>query len=310
MTPLDSQFDLAILGADDPAGVALLRLLEEREVAVGTLYPLTLSDAIEEEDELVSFAGQDWPCLPAAGFDFARAQALVVVSRSSAAKRLLAEIQEKFPTMPVASLETVEPSAAIVVARVLRGLDALAGVMTADAFVTLPVALSGKAGIDELSGQTRGLFNLDRPDPEVFPLQVAFNLMPTPVAGYDAALAQAAARLLDKPVAFSSVLAPMFYGAAVMLHARCERSLALEDLRRAYARADGITLMESDLPAGLPTPATDAADSDDVFIGRIEVDESRACRLWLVFDPLRLEAAQLAAAVENWIDKPTNSMLT
>jgi aspartate-semialdehyde dehydrogenase len=69
--------------------------------------------------------------------------------------------------------------------------------------------------------------------------------------------------------------------------------------------------METDLPAGMPTPATDAAESDDVFIGRIQAKATEShLKLWLVFDPLRLEAAQIVAVVENWIDKPTNSMLT
>jgi aspartate-semialdehyde dehydrogenase len=67
--------------------------------------------------------------------------------------------------------------------------------------------------------------------------------------------------------------------------------------------------MEAVIPASLPTPATDAQGSQDVFVGRIRVDGD-ACRLWLVFDPITLEAAQMAACVENWIDKPVTSMLT
>jgi aspartate-semialdehyde dehydrogenase len=181
----------------------------------------------------------------------------------------------------------------------------------AEAFVALSVAMAGKVGVDELSSQTRGLFNLDSPDPEVFPLQIAFNLMPLPDQGYDAVLAEATRRLLGKPVAigYSSIQAPIFFGAAVMLHARTAQPVELDKLRQALARADGIILMETDLPAGMPTPATDAAESDDVFIGRIQSTENQL-KLWLVFDPLRLEAAQIVAVVENWIDKPTNSMLT
>jgi len=33
-------------------------------------------------------------------------------------------------------------------------------------------------------------------------------------------------------------------------------------------------------------------------------------RIWLVYDPLRLEAQQMVSIVENWIDKPMNSVLT
>jgi aspartate-semialdehyde dehydrogenase len=67
--------------------------------------------------------------------------------------------------------------------------------------------------------------------------------------------------------------------------------------------------MEAELPAGVPTPATDAQGSTAVFVSRIRVDDGLV-RLWLVFDPIQMEAARLVAGVENWIDKPANSMLT
>ncbi len=307
-----SQFDLAVLGADDPLGEAFLRLLDEREMAVGKLFPLTLNDV----EETVAFAGHDWPCLTEAEFDYGQAQALVVATRAKLAGSYAAQALAGRPTLPVVSLDQVDPAPAVAVARVLRVIDALAGVQGAEAFVALSVAQMGKVGVDELSNQTRGLFNLDTPDPEVFPLQIAFNLMPLPDQDYDDQLVAATLRLLDKPalaLGFSCVQAPLFFGAATMLHVRTEQTVDLATLRLALTRTDGITLMESELPAGIPTPATDAAESDDVFIGRIQQHgDSTAGHLkfWLVFDPLRLEAVQLAAAVENWIDKPANSMLT
>jgi aspartate-semialdehyde dehydrogenase len=302
-----SQFDLAVLGADDPLGECVLRLLEEREVAVGKLYPLTLNDV----ETTVGFAGRDWPCMTEREFDFSLAQALVVATRATAARRLAEQAVAARPAMPVVGVGGIHPAPAVAVARVLRVIDAVAGLQGAEAFVALSVAMAGKVGVDELSEQTRGLFNLASPEPEVFPLQIAFNLMPLPDQEYDATLAEATRRLLGKSLAvgYSSIHAPMFFGAAVMLHARTEQPADLAKLRQALTRAEGVTLMEADIPAGIPTPATDAADSDDVFIGRIQATENHL-KLWLVFDPIRLEAAQIVAVVENWIDKPTNSMLT
>jgi len=307
VSDITSHFDLAVLGADDPLGEAVLRLLEEREVAIGKLYPLTLN----EVETTVAFAGKDWPCMTEAEFDFNQTQALVVATRAAAARQLAAEALTVRPAMPVIDVAGIDPAPAVVVARVLRVIDAVAGVQSAEAFVALSVAMAGKVGVDELSNQTRGLFNLASPDPEVFPLQIAFNLMPLPDQTYDARLAEATDRLLGKSVeiGYSSIQASMFFGAAVMLHVRAAQAVDLEKLRLALTRSDGITLMESDLPAGIPSPATDAADSDDVFIGRIQATENHL-KLWLVFDPLRLEAAQIVGVVENWIDKPTNSMLT
>lgn len=306
-----SQFDLALLGADDPLGDAVLQLLEEREVQVGRLLPLTLRDP----DSSASFRGQDWPCEAAGDFDFGRAQALLVASRAPAAMRLADDIRRKRPTMPVVTVDDIDPAPALAVSRLLKTLATLGnGVGDAEAFVALPVSVIGQDGIEELASQSRGLFNMESPEPEVFPLQIAFNLIPHGQPGeassYEARLADATARLADGASAgFSVVWAPVFFGAAIALHARTATELDAAVLRQALGHRDGITLMEAGLAAGTPTPATDAQGSDAVFVSRIRIDKDHA-RLWLVFDPIRMEAAQMVDFVENWIDQPANSMLT
>lgn len=307
---VDSQFDLVVLGADDPLGSAVLQLLGEREIPIGRLHALTLREA----DGTVVFRGQDWPCEPVDGFDFVPAQALLVTSRSPEVARLLRDIRVQRPTMPVLVADEVEPSPAVAVARVLKTIAALGGLVSADAFVSMPAAHAGQDGVEELANQSRGLFNMESPEPEVFPLQIAYNLVPygssqdTP--SYESVLAAATARIAEGlSAAFSVVWAPLFFGAAISLHARTKSVLEVQAVRNALDRQDGITLMETELPAGTPTPATDAQGSEAVFVSRIRV-EDHLIKLWLVFDPIQLEAARMVDVVENWIDKPASSMLT
>jgi aspartate-semialdehyde dehydrogenase len=267
-----SQFDLVVLGADDPLGGAVLQILGEREIAVGRLFPLTLRDPAAS----VVFLGQDWPCEPAEGFDFGQAQALLVTSRGAAASRLSRDIRARHPTLPVMTLDDIDPAPAVAVSRVLKALAALGGgVATADAFVALPAAVAGQDGVEELATQSRGLFNMESPEPEVFPLQIAFNLVPHGASGdvpsYEGHLAETTARLAVG-TAFSVVWAPLFFGAATILHARTQRALDIQALRDALGHRDGITLMEAELPAGTPTPATDAQGSESVFVSRLRVE--------------------------------------
>lgn len=306
----DSQFDLAVLGVDSPLGEAILTHLDEHDIPVGRLFALSL---LEPEDS-VSFRGEDWPCYAAAEFDFGQAQALVVASRGAATARLVERVRAERPTMPILEADAIDPAAAVIAARVIRPIAALAGLVSADAFVTLPVSLAGKAGVDELVQQTRGLFNMESPEAEVFPLQIAFNLVPHTDVGqspdYETQLALTTARLANGAmVGFSVVTGPLFFGAAMALHVRTARPLDVEALLNALQRQDGITLMQDDHPATVPTPATDALGSQDVFVGKIRVDGD-SCRLWLVFDPITLDAALMAANVEIWIDKPATSLLT
>jgi len=305
-----SAFDLAVLGADDPLGEAVLRILEEREAPVGRLYALS----VREADSSVSFRGQDWPCEPAEGFDFGRAQALLVTSRTPVAARLAEAARARCPAMPIRTLDDLDPAPALAVSRMLRTLTALGGPLSADAFVALPVSYAGQDAVEELATQSRGLFNMDSPDAEVFSLRIAFNLLPHDAAtgpqDFADRLRAACARIVeDASVEFSVAWAPLFFGAAAQLHVRADATVDAHALRAALRHRDDVVLMEADLPAATPTPATDAQDSEAVFVGRIRGDAGRF-RLWLVFDPLRMEAAALVSAVENWIDQPATSMLT
>jgi aspartate-semialdehyde dehydrogenase len=305
-----SQFNLALVGADDPLGVSFLKALEGSEIPVGHLHPLVLG----EPEGSVDFQGEEWPCLAVEGFDFGQVQALVVTSPHAAARRLVAQVRAQYPVMPVLSLDEVVPAPALALARILKVLNAVGGVLQAEAFVTLSVGLAGKAGVDELVNQSRGLFNMENPDPEVFPMQIAFNVIPQMDAvdqRYSpGALSLALGKLQSiETVGFTVAWAPLFFGAMTALHVRLERPVEIADLRLALTRQDGIVLMESDISAGNPTPATDSAESADIFLGQVRV-EGNNVRLWLVYDPLRLEDGQIVSAVENWIDKPVNSVLT
>ena len=146
-----SCFDLAVLGADDPAGGVVLHLLEEREVPVGRLFPLTLRDP----ELSVSFQGQDWPCEPAEGFDFGQVQALLVASAAPGAERVAQTVRARYPTMPVLGILEVNPAAAVAVSRVLKTLAAVGdGLQAVDAFVALPVAMAGQAGVGKIPPPT------------------------------------------------------------------------------------------------------------------------------------------------------------
>lgn len=305
-----SLFDLAVLGADDPLGESFLKALEDSDVQVGRLHPLVLG----EPEGIVAFRGEEWPCLAVEGFDYSQTQALVVASPSPAARQVVEQVRASHPLLPVLTMDNVVPAPALAVASLLKPFAALGHVLQAEAFVTLPVALMGKAGVDELVNQSRGLFNMESPDPEVFPLQIAFNIIPLMDQANQryspASLAAGLGKLFPRQVGgFTVAWAPVFFGATTALHLRLEPSMDEADLRQALSRHEGICLMESDLPAGNPTPVTDSAESADIFVGQIRA-EGEVVRLWLVFDPLRLEAVQMVSAVENWIEKPASSMLT
>ena len=57
--------------------------------------------------------------------------------------------------------------------------------------------------------------------------------------------------------------------------------------------AEGVTLLDRHEAGGYPTPVTEAAGADPVFVGRVRADIShpRGLNLWVVADNVRKGAA-------------------
>lgn len=310
--------NIALLGANEPLGEAILRLMEERGVELGALFPLSL----DESDACATVDGVEVPLQNAAEFDWSQTPVVLSASRSAAALRLEQAAAKQgcrivgFGAENAVAGKTVLVNVlAQVMQRVLSALGEAGDLLSVDAMAMLPVSFAGQEGVNELVEQTRGLFAMESPEPGVFPLQVAFNLIPQVGALSDLddsvverELTGQLRSLLgspDLPVSVTAVWAPIFYGAAVSLHVALRGEPDVAELRGRLVKREGITLMDAGLPGGVPTPATDAQDSEEVFVGRFRQAAGQPGRfaMWLVVDITRLEAAQIVDWLENLIEK-------
>jgi aspartate-semialdehyde dehydrogenase len=317
--------NVAVLGADDPLGEAVLRHLTERDIELGEVFPLTLS----ESDGCATVRGEELPLIEALEFDWARADILISLARSPAAEqleRIAGQVGCRVAGFGQlaghAGRAALDGALAIALQRVLAPVGQMAGLASVNVTALLPVAAAGEAGVAELASQTRALFSMEPVEPEVFPLQIAFNLIPQVGAmqpdGSGRLELDAVAelrRLLDSPdlpVSVTALWAPLFYGAEVIVHARAATPVDVAQVRERLARHPGITLMDTGLPGGVATPATDAQDSDAVFVSRLRpgADAQHDITLALVIDMLRLEAASVVDWLENSIERQAGSMLT
>jgi len=306
---------IALLGGEEPLAEAILRELEERDLEVGEILPLGL----EESDATLSYKGEDLPVMDLAGFDWQLADVVIVSSHAAAARRH-AEAAMQAGKMVLGS--AIPTGAAMALGRVLAAVAREFGLATAHVSLNLPVSHHGAAAIEELSGQTRALFALESTEPGLLPPRIAFNMIPDSVVSTGAGVSQFEQRVETDvrtmlgtpslPVMVQACWVPVFYGYSTSLHVVCERPMDQSRLRGLMQGMKGVTVMDEALPGGVPTPATDAQDSEDVFVGRLRVSEAdaRQASLWLVFDGLRLEAVRAVDALENLIEKNQNSVLT
>jgi aspartate-semialdehyde dehydrogenase len=91
----------------------------------------------------------------------------------------------------------------------------------------------------------------------------------------------------------TAVRVPVFFGHSEAVHIETRKKISAADARALLEKAPGIEVLDDRRPGGYPTAATEAANRDTVYVGRIREDMSsdRGLNLWIVADNVRKGAA-------------------
>ena len=91
----------------------------------------------------------------------------------------------------------------------------------------------------------------------------------------------------------TAVRVPVFFGHSEAVHIETCDKITAAQARDLLAGAPGVVVLDHREPGGYPTPVTEAAGKDPVFVGRIREDIShpRGLDLWVVADNVRKGAA-------------------
>jgi aspartate-semialdehyde dehydrogenase len=172
------------------------------------------------------------------------------------------------------------------------------------------VSGTGRRAVEELRAQAKAVLEGEHPEPEVFPHQVAFNVIPqveTFRKGDDYTTEERKVMSETRKIlgatdelAISStcVRVPVITGHSESVNVQTREALSPEECRRLLANAPGIVVV--DTPGeGIYPLAIDAAGRDEVLVGRIRRDPSheRCLNLWIVGDNLRKGAATNAVQI-------------
>jgi aspartate-semialdehyde dehydrogenase len=172
------------------------------------------------------------------------------------------------------------------------------------------VSGTGRRAIDELRAQARAVLAGERARPEVFPHQVAFNVIPqveTFPEGDDYTTEERKVmnetrKILgateELGISSTCVRVPVVTGHSESVNVQTRDALSPEDCRELLARRPGIVVVDAP-HEGIYPLAIDAAGRDEVLVGRIRRDPSheRCLNMWVVGDNLRKGAATNAVQV-------------
>ncbi len=174
------------------------------------------------------------------------------------------------------------------------------------------VSGAGRRGMLQLESETAGAETAD----PAFPHPIASNALPhiAPFGedGYsreERKMVEETRKILgdhDIQVSPTCVRIPVMYCHSEAVNVQFERQFNMDDARAMIAAAPGVILRDDPAAAVYPL-ASDAADRDEVFVGRLRRDESveNGLSLWIVSDNLRKGAATNAVQIaETWLRGP------
>jgi len=337
MSNTDRRFHVAVVGATGAVGETMLAILAERNFPIATLSLLASSRSaggeIEYQGEKIKV--QDLSTFDPNGVDIALFSAGGSVSKEfgpkfAAAGAVVIDNSSAFrydDDVPLVVSE-VNPEA---LKHRPRGIIANPNCSTMQMLVALAplhrqygierinvatyqsVSGGGRSALEELGKQTGQLLSFQDIDPQRFPVQIAFNLIPHIDDFQDNGFTKEEMKLVwetRKILGDDSILVnptavrvPVFYGHSEAVTIETRDKVTPDAARELLARSPGVEVVDKHEAGGYPTPVTHASGTDAVYVGRIREDLShpRGLNLWIVSDNIRkgaaLNAVQLAELV-------------
>ena len=325
---MNREYDVAVVGATGAVGEAMISILEERNFPVRKLYLLA---SARSAGKSIMFHGKSVRVTDLAEFDFSQVQiglfsagasisekfapiaaaaGCVVIDNTSQFRR-----DEDVPLIvPEVNIEALAGySARNIIANpncsTIQMLVALKPIYDAVGIERINVATyqavsgTGKEAIEELAGQTASLLNGQEVVREVYPKQIAFNVLPQidtfQENGYtreEMKMVWETRRIFDDPaiqVNPTCVRVPVFFGHSEAVHVETVDKITAQQARSLLEKATGIIVMDDRLDGSYPTAVTESAGTDGVFVGRIREDIShpKGLDMWIVADNVRKGAA-------------------
>jgi aspartate-semialdehyde dehydrogenase len=336
-------YNVAILGATGAVGETMLSILEQRKFPVGEVFPLA---SARSAGNRVDFNGESLLVQDVAEFDWSQVQ-IGLFSAGASVSAQWAPIAAEAGCVVIdnTSCFRYDDDIPLVVPEVNpgaiadyrnRGIIANPNCSTIQMLVALKpiydavgiarinvctyqaVSGKGKSAIDELASQTAALLNGKPARSEVFPKQIAFNVLPEIDVFMDNGYTKEEMKMVwetrkimgDDSIQVNptAVRVPVFYGHSEAVHIETHEKITAQHARELLEAAAGIRVIDAHEAGGYPTAATESAGEDPVFVGRIREDISHplGLDLWIVSDNIRkgaaLNSVQIAEQlIEHWL---------
>ncbi len=335
-------YKVAVVGATGNVGRVMLEILAERGFPADEVHAIASRRSLGVE---VSYGDEILKCQDLEQFDFSKVDFVLMSAGSSVSRewaprigkagaividnsscwRYEADIPLIVPEVNAHVLEDwiKDPNRRNIIANpncstaqlvvVLKPLHEKWGIKRVVVSTYQSVSGAGKAAMDELWNQTKGIYVTDMPEPKHFTKQIAFNVIPHIDVfmedGYtkeEWKLNAETKKILDPniKVTATAVRVPVFIGHGEAVNIEFEKEVDENEARDLLRESPGILVVDKREDGGYVTPV-ECAGEDPVYVSRIRTDATvdNGLALWVVADNLRKGAAlntvQIAEALIN-----------
>ena len=328
---MSQSYHVAVAGATGAVGIEMLRCLEERNFPVGKLTLLASArsagkkmkfrgeDVTIQELTADSFKGVDI-ALFSAGGDISRqfippaVKAGAVVVDNSSAYRMDPTVPLIVPEVNAADVKghqgiLANPNCTTAISLMaLYPLHKAFGVKRVIASSYQAVSGTGAQAIEELDRQTRQWAAGQEITKQVYPHQIAFNVLPhvdsfldTGYTKEEMKMENEGRKIMHHPsfrASVTCVRVPVFRAHSVAINAEFEKPVSVEAAREVLSKAPGLDILDDPANKVYPLPLY-VAGKDNCQVGRLRMDCAldNGLAFWVVGDQLLKGAALNAVQI-------------
>ncbi len=184
------------------------------------------------------------------------------------------------PKPAMIKLPSPEVATLMMVVKPLMQTTAIKSLQTVN---ILSAALFGKPAIEQLAKQTINLLNSRDAENSLFPLQLAFNMLPA-VSNTELEYQLATAMGGDTQCSINNILVPAMHGMALSVSVELGEEITSEEVDARFSAIEGVVL--TDQPV---SPLTHCQNGTDIVIFDLHQPQKDAKRLhfWIIADSIR-----------------------
>ncbi|MDR2268054.1 MAG: aspartate-semialdehyde dehydrogenase [Holosporaceae bacterium] len=321
------KYNIAIIGATGNVGMKVLQILKERDFPVNSIAAIASERSL---GKLLSFGNESIRVQMLKEVDFSSVDLAIFCAGSGVSRQYAESIAEvgcvildktsyfrMNPRVPLIIPEingdvlrngspfgiiSTPNCVAVPLAMTLKALSSLSPIKRAVVSTYQSASGAGRRAVDELYSQSKCLVGAGAVKIDVFPKQIAFNVIPlvgdlysSGVSDEEDKIAGEIRKILmsDIKVAVTCVRVPVFIGHAMSVYCELNEPFAEKEAYQAFESFYGILTVDRRDERGVFATPMDIQGEDSVYVSRIRIDPLAPNGLlyWVVADNLRKGAA-------------------